>query len=603
MIGRIVNYGEIFAQAPQPAGDYLTGINRGTLLKTAVYLLGFRGVQPYREVLSNIFGPHNRGFVSALVARITAIEGQDPHSAPSTTILVTELTKLRFFERVFQRPDEAQTQTEAETEQGILRALLALNSEADEAEGASMAEVKHLPGVPTLVRLMLVTHLATYDLGQDETHEVIMGQMAKFIQLFRFLEADPEYAPLLAAFLHHFGCASWEEYAQRIFAFLQPVLHLLKGPGWMMIEVPTGPDFARACAFLDHFILAAGTTLAQEDFLSTREFPLYKVQPGQYVIVYTRFVVELLHKGLFFRLKKLNESVKPRLLGKKDWGGLYKKSFSEESLLVPALNALLKPRGLAMSGKEIEDSGALKKLNNGAPDYYFRRGKRVILLESKDVNINKDVKTGEKFSEFVEAMRKKFYRPSAEPINDVLRETAVLQLLNNIRRLLAKQLPFDTDYNPKNLIFYPIVVVHDRSFMMPGLNVLVNSWFQEQVAYLRQHGMLGGIIKPLVLLDIDTVLAYQDHMANPNNRLVLWDALEAYYDYLQTDPRQYKARGNRQLSGQEQLNQAKRQATSFPDFLADYAGRRLKLAALSETQRQLIEDFLKSTEYNQKITS
>lgn len=597
MIGRIVNYAEIFGQAPQPAGDYLAGISRETLLKTAIYLLGFRGAQPYREILSSVFGSHNQGFIRALVARITEIERQETHQAPSTTILVTELTKLRFFERAFQRPNEAQTKTEAETEQDILRALLALNFEADEAAGTSMAEVKHLPGVPTLVRLLLITHHATFDLNQEETHEVIMGQLAKFIRLFHFLETDPEYAPLLTAFLRYFDCASWEEYARRIFVLLGPVLHMLKKPGWMVIEVPPGPAFARDCEFLDHFILAEGTTLIEEDFLSTREFPLYKAQPGQYVIVYPRFVVELLHKGLFFRLKKLNESVEPRLLGKKDLGSLYKNNFSEESLLVPALDAILKPRGLALSGKEIKDSSVLKKLNNGEPDYYFRCGRRVILLESKDINVNKDVKTGEKFSGFVEAVRKKFYRPSIEPINDILRETAVLQLLNNIRRLLAKQLPFDVAYNPKNLIFYPIVVVHDRSFMMPGLNALVNSWFQEQVAYLRQHGMVGGLIKPLVLMDIDTVLAYQDHMANPNNRLVLWDALDAYYNYLQIDLRRYKARGSQNLSGQEQLNQAKRQATSFPDFLADYAGRKLKLPALSETQRQLIKGFLESAAY------
>ncbi|MCB2380401.1 hypothetical protein LGH70_22605, partial [Hymenobacter sp. BT635] len=67
MLGRVINYSEIFGQSPQPAGEYLTGISRETLLKTAVYLLGFRGVQPYREVLSNIFGPHNREFVRALV--------------------------------------------------------------------------------------------------------------------------------------------------------------------------------------------------------------------------------------------------------------------------------------------------------------------------------------------------------------------------------------------------------------------------------------------------------------------------------------------------------------------------------------------------------
>lgn len=598
MIGRVINYEEIFGQAHLPAHTYLAGISREMLLKSAVFLLGFRGPQPYWELLGKLFGKHNKSFVDDLAARIGDIERQDRSSAPSTTILVTELTKLQYFECVFQLSEQEQTQTEAESERNILRALLALNSEADEAEAASSAAVSHLPGVPELVRLMLITHHATFDLGQDETHEVIMGQLAKFIQLFRFLESDPEYAPLLTAFLAYFGCATWEEYAQRSFALLEPVLAMLKGAGWMTIEVPAGPNYARDCAFLDHFVLAEGTTLIHADFLSTREFPLYKPSPGNYVIVYPRFVVELLHKGLFFRLKKLNDSAKPRLLGKKDWGSVYKKSFSEETLLVPALNAMLKPRGIALSGKEIEDSGVLRKLKDGEPDYYSRAGKRVILLESKDVNVNKDVKTGDKFPEFVEALRKKFYRPSTEPISDVLRETAVLQLLNNIRRLLSKQLPFDTDYTAKNLIFYPLVVVHDRSFMMPGLNVLVNSWFQEQVAYLRQRGMVGGVIKPLVLVDIDTILAYQDHMANPNNRLVLWEALEAYYTYVRAEIRPYQIRNGRMPVPQAILDQARRQATSFPDFLNDYAGRRLHLPALSDSQRRLIEQVLTSSAYN-----
>jgi hypothetical protein len=141
-------------------------------------------------------------------------------------------------------------------------------------------------------------------------------------------------------------------------------------------------------------------------------------------------------------------------------------------------------------------------------------------------------------------------------------------------------------------------VVHDRSFMMPGLNVLVNSWFQEQVAYLRQQGMAGGVIKPLVLVDIDTILAYQDHMANPNNRLVLWEALEAYYTYVRAEIQPYQVRNGRMTLPQAILDQARRQATSFPDFLNDYAGRRLHLPALSDSQRRLIEQVLTSSAYN-----
>ena len=595
MLVRVVNYEEIFGGQPLPVEKYLEGISRQMLLTTAVYLLGFRGVKPYAQMLPRLFGSHNQEFKSDLENRLREIEQQEK----AIVVLVGEVAKLRFFELIFHLPDGPMIQSEPEMERNVFKALVALNYLLDAEYEIASTNAPALPGITELTRLILINTHTGYDLKQEQAEELVVAQMYKFIRLFQFLDADIECAPLLAAFLSYFGCESWQEYAQRLFRLVTAVIEMLKRPGWMKVVIPAGPDFAVNCAFLDHFTLAEGTTLIRQDFLSTREFPLYKSGPGEYIIVYPRFVLELLHKGLFFRLKKLNEAVEPRLLGKREWASLYKKSFSEEMLLTPALDAALKPRGIALSGKEIEDGGFLKKLNNGEPDYYFRAGKRVLLIESKDVNLNKDVKTGEKFAEFVEALRSKFYRPSGQPRTDKLSGTAVLQLFNNIKRLLSYGLPFDTNYTAKNLIFYPIIVVHDRSFTMPGLNALVNSWFQEELAYQRQQGMTGGIIRPLVIIDIDTVLAYQDHFARRDNKLVLWEAIEAYYAYMETNFRVQKPRNLDAQSTYAQIwTQAERQATSFYDFLSYYAGSRLKLAPFSDTQHEALKEFLTSPAYN-----
>lgn len=606
MLGRLANYEDIFQGQPQPIEDYLNGISRQMLLNTAVHLLGFRGFQPYAVMLPMIFGPHNQYTAQSIADRLYELQRQD--GVPVS--LVSDVAKLRFYEFIFQRADQPQTQEEPEMELNILKVLVILNSRLDNEYAISEAHAPALLGVPELVRYILIHLHAGYDVDQERAEEVIIAQMYKFVLLFQFMETRAECQFLLSALLTFFNCATWQEYAQNLFRLVKAVNEMLTKPGRMILTVEPGNDFERYCAFLDHFTLAEGTEVIQKDFFSVRAYPLYKAGAGEYVIVYPRFVLELLHKGLFFRLQQLNNSSMPRLIpapkGNKgqDWGSFYKKNFSEEYLLTPTLDAALQRHGIALSGKEIETSGKLKNLENGEPDYYFRSGKRVMLFESKDVNINKDVKTGDKFAEFAEAVRSRFYRPSTyqRTGNDKLSETAILQLVRNIRRLLGYDggWPIDKEgYTAKNLIFYPIVVVHDRSFRMPGLNVLVNSWFQEEMAFQRRSGMAGGIVKPLVIIDIDTLLAYQDHFARKNNRLVLWEAIDAYYEYIKG----IQARKPRRLSKYAVKaiiwKEAENQALSFADFLSRYAGGRLHLAPVAETQRTVLKSFLQSSEYNQ----
>jgi hypothetical protein len=147
-----------------------------------------------------------------------------------------------------------------------------------------------------------------------------------------------------------------------------------------------------------------------------------------------------------------------------------------------------------------------------------------VLFESKDVLVNKNAKAGHDFATYLEELRYKFDEDAdAHP-------KAAKQLAGNVERLLRRQLPFDTDFDPAALLIYPVVVVHDRLYNQPGLNVVVNEWFQEELTKLKQQGLPVHNVRPLIIIDVDTLLAFHEDFRD--GRLVLEDVLEEYMAYL-----------------------------------------------------------------------
>lgn len=137
----------------------------------------------------------------------------------------------------------------------------------------------------------------------------------------------------------------------------------------------------------------------------------------------------------------------------------------------------------------------------GNPDYYIRNGNKIYIFELKDVLLNSNVLTSQDYSIIEHKLREKFYR------NSKGHNKGVTQLAHNCEDILSGSIKWDTAYKPCRVKIWPIIVVTDNIFSIPGFNQILNNWFQE---YLDKE--IGGInkdqIQPLTVISLDTLLYF-----------------------------------------------------------------------------------------------
>ena len=159
---------------------------------------------------------------------------------------------------------------------------------------------------------------------------------------------------------------------------------------------------------------------------------------------------------------------------------------------------------------------------DGAPDYYVRNGNKIFLFESKDILPSVNVKKSFDFSLIKEELEKKLY------FNEKGSPKAVLQLINTIREILNEDIKFDNNFKSRKIKIYPVLVLHYRLFNVGGLNKLINFWFKEELGKLENEGLEISNVKPLVIIDIDTLIFYQDLFKD--KKLNLENCLEEFYE-------------------------------------------------------------------------
>lgn len=508
---------------------YLVGNERRLLLKTATFFLGRYSVghSGYRDDFEMIFGRYNEAFCAPLARKLHALSRAENAEFRLTHPRVS----LRFFEEAFNLPGDPVIKDQPQFEQDVCRGYAALNTQFVQQQDTALAAAKQQPElqqVPELAVLSLASAHADFDIiNQENVGLLMLVQMLKAIRLFQFLETTPVLEPVLTAFLNYYNCPSWQQYLHRLLPAVMPAVQS-QAPGATQVVVPADEDYATSCAFLDEFSLQPQESLVNADFLSLRAKPLYQVDPGEYEIICPAFLIETIYKGLYFKLSALNDAATPKLLGTLNFRGTYCNLFSEQYLLNSLLNELFARGGVHFSGSEILAGQYFAGTGDSEPDYYFRSGRNTLLVESKDVLLRKEARAGDNFNSYVEEVRKKFYYDHDR--RGRVEKKAVLQLIGNVERVLTTGMPFDPGCLPAEAIVHPLLLVHDRQFNLPGLNSLVNTWFQQELAKLAATGLPVERVRPLVVLDVDTLLALREPLQR--RRIVLFDALEAYHRYV-----------------------------------------------------------------------
>lgn len=170
---------------------------------------------------------------------------------------------------------------------------------------------------------------------------------------------------------------------------------------------------------------------------------------------------------------------------------------------------LYKKKNKAFSGSEMK-----LNLKNEEPDYYVRNGNYIYLFEAKDILVKKEVKTSFDFSLIEEEFKEKlFYSPKNK------KKKAVLQLLNSLKKILKNEFTFDNGLKPEKARIYPIIILQDTLYNVPGLNYMVNLWFFEELLKLEYENINIDKVKPLTIIDIDTFILYSSYFKKNNVKL------------------------------------------------------------------------------------
>lgn len=523
-MGQLLEFKVAFPdEKPLTPEQYLKGGSKNFILNAAAFFLGFRVHQSEfadnRALLEMFFRQENLEFAQAIYRRLYAIEKTGVRIG-----IINPYTSLKLFEYFFSRPEEPETQTEEEFERNLFKAYLVLNSEFTKNQSKAFESTRDLDDELRVPMIMFCMHYPLSDKTNFEIGEIWATQVIKAIYLFQYLSSNPRFQHLLTSFLDHFNKQTWEDYLKSLIALTFSAAKEER-ESHTDIVVNAGQTFEEDSAFIEKLIVSETDEFDQNDFLTTRATPFYKIKDGVYRIIFSLFVVEKIFKGVYFLLRDVNNKLPApqKIPGLK---GLYCHEFSEKTLLYRVMDIIYSEKCLKFTGQQLADMGI-----DAAPDYYIRKGKRILLFESKDFLIRADLKASFDFNIYDEEFAKTLYYEEMPDGKE--KAGAVMQLIGNIGRLLRSQFSADTDYHYKDLYIYPIVVTHDHQYDTPGLSDLINSWFQDELSLLQGEGYFTHRIKPLTIINIDALLYHQVPLTSS---MALHEVLDAYHEYISVKP-------------------------------------------------------------------
>jgi len=376
----------------------------------------------------------------------------------------------------------------------------------------------------------LTTSIIPYhDFTHVDTIVLLFVQFIKASYLFRFME---EALPIvLKAFLNKYHQDTWQMYLRAMMPVADHAMRAKgEGVGYLTID-ENKPNANILKAFLNN--LSVGDSLTydiQQDFVLLRSKPLMKINDTKFLVMDSVLVYNKFYNSLYFEFNKIIEE-SPSLFTKANFKGWYNENFSEAFLCNELLNYIFnKHQYIKWPGIKVKKEYSKSK---GEPDYYSRTGNNILLFELKDSLIKGNTKQSFDYKEVEKELREKFwyYDYIDEKGKSKVNSKAVRQLKNSVKSILSKSFMFDQEYESNDLIIYPILLFLDRSLDTPGVNDILNHWFQIELANDSFIVQSKATIMPLTTIDFDTLVQYQDVLSD--NDLILEKLIPTYWNWKQ----------------------------------------------------------------------
>lgn len=270
-----------------------------------------------------------------------------------------------------------------------------------------------------------------------------------------------------------------------------------------------------------HFapIGASEENIVGNDFLEIRNKPLYQVDNNEYLFLNRAMIINKIYSSVYWDCKAILATHPELNISQGKFRKEYTSDFSEGFLVYQ----LMKKAYGNKSYKRFSGTEMKEFMGDTEPDYYLRNGNKVFIFEVKDSFIAGVSKQSFNVKTIADDIRSKYH-------SDGHHEKAVKQLITRLRFSLKKEYPFDTNYNVRNLKLFPVLIVYDMNLSVPGIESLLQGWFEEEKTLLIEEmthtGITGFTIHNLVILTVDDLILLSEYISS--NRISLEDLILAY---------------------------------------------------------------------------
>jgi hypothetical protein len=511
--------------------DLLKGTDRATLIKFATFLIGknlFSGeVIDSKDTIEKWFSLENRIFADEMLYRLNAYKKKTGKDL--TIVYNISCLKVLQYGLELEAQGLLNTKSNAQSEIDLMFAMLALNQNEDYNQTKDTAKINAMFGKELRpAAIMLNFSFPTQDITNFEFAEYTVCQVIKFLMLFLFLEQNDIGQELIKRFCNYYGIKNWRDYIAAVFPLIIAWTEREQAGAVDIFIEPNG-DYDKNIDFLKKLALTDYVKVEDIDYIKLRERPLIQLDPNNFRVIHPLFIADKIYKGQFFLLKQLND-IEPKLVPNfRSW---YTTNFSEGF----CFNELIKYAFPFYSAMFFDDELKAKGII-GPPDCYLRFDNAVALLENKDIFIGAGIKGSYDFEALNAEIKKKLLQEGKKPVG-------IGQVITNIRKLLTGENKFDDGLDINAASIYPVIVLHDPMFDAPGLNKFMNAMYQEELAKLKSCGLSVDLIKPLTLINIDTLIQLAPVLKS--GKVTLTEILDAFFKQLNMEGRTWQESAEQQ---------------------------------------------------------
>lgn len=443
-----------------------------------------------------------------------------PKSEHQSLRILNIWSNFRLLELILQNADISEVEQDDDIiSDRLMKAYLLINqayitsSNHKEILASIPNEIGKIPKIAITIATMLLPY---HDINHIDPNDAFMSQSIKAIYFFQF--AEKEIPEMLEKFLGLYGVKTWREY---LIALLPIASHALQsnkeGLGYLNIEEGSA-NYEISKKFLA--MLAVGDSQIENsdvDFVLLRSRPLMQLNINSFLVIDNLLIYNKIYNSLYFEFNKLLKDDR-NIFSKGDFKGYLNSHFSEDFLAKSVLDIVFKNEVFfKISGSKIKASYGKKF--SAEPDYYVRKNDEIFIFELKDTYIKGEVKQSFIADDMLTELKLKLWVKEYEKDGKLKKSPkAILQLINNIKRIIENALPFDQDLLDKKMIVFPVLLYIDQSLSTPGINEIIQNWFRMEVN--NEPVILNALnrvhIMPLTMIDLDTLILMQDDFRDGN---------------------------------------------------------------------------------------